>query len=271
MDINKNSTAKPATYTVRQVVDAMLSEGSIRTNTRTVDQLRSGSWDTEVTGVVTTMFPTIDLINKTIKAGANMIIAHETPFFNNNDQTDWLKDDEVFNYKMDLLNKHKIAIHRFHDNWHGHQPDGIIWGCLLKMGWDKYYDPKVRNMITLPEPMLLADIVKKAKQVMDIPSVRVVGDLKQPIRTVMFCLGFTGIGNISKTKPDLVMNGETSETQNVEEIRDGKTIGEKVNLLTLGHSVSEEPGMVWCAKWLEPKLPGLKITSIPSGNPFTFV
>ena len=265
------NNAKPATYTVRQVVDAMMSEGSIRTSPTTVDHLRSGSWEQEVTGVVTTMFPDLELINKTIKIGANMIIAHETPYFNNNDTTDWLKDDEVFNYKMELLNKHKIAIHRFHDSWHGHQPDGVIWGCLLKMGWDKYYDPNVRNMITLPQPMLLADIVKKAKKVMDIPSVRLTGDMNQPIKTVMFCLGFTGIGDISKTNPDLIMNGETSETSNLEEIRDGKTIGEKVNLLTLGHAVSEEPGMVWCADWLKPKLPGLKITSIPSGNPFQFI
>ncbi len=270
MERNRNTTAKLATYTVRQVVDAMLSENPTKIE-RTVDQLRSGSMDQEVTGVVTTMFPTLDLINETIKIGANMIIAHETPYFNNNDDTEWLKDDDVFKYKIELLNKHKIAIHRFHDHWHRHKPDGIIYGCLLKMGWEKYYNPEIGNMITLPTPILLEDIIKQAKKAMNIPSVRVVGDLKQPIKTVMFCLGFTGIGNISKTKPDLVMHGEAREIEHIEEIRDGKTIGEKVNLLTLGHSVSEEPGMVYCATWLAPKLPGLKITSIPSGNPFQFV
>ena len=34
----------------------------------------------EVTGIVTTMFPTIEVIERTAKAGANFIIAHETPF-----------------------------------------------------------------------------------------------------------------------------------------------------------------------------------------------
>jgi putative NIF3 family GTP cyclohydrolase 1 type 2 len=34
----------------------------------------------KVSGIVTTMFPTIEVIEKTAKVGANFIIAHETPF-----------------------------------------------------------------------------------------------------------------------------------------------------------------------------------------------
>src|SRR4051812_22880734 len=68
------SLAKPAGYTPKQIFDIMISETPNAPFARTVDQLRSGSPDQEVTGVVTTMFPTIEVINKTIKAGANMII-----------------------------------------------------------------------------------------------------------------------------------------------------------------------------------------------------
>jgi len=41
--------------------------------------------------------------------------------------------------------------------------------------------------------------------------------------------------------------------------------------LVLSHSVSEEAGMEYAAKWLQPKVPGVKITHIASTNPFTFL
>jgi hypothetical protein len=128
--------------TVKQVIDLILAQVPGAPFAKTVDKLRSGSMEQEVTGIVTTMFPTIEVIEKTAKAGANFIIAHETPFYNNEDETEWLQQDEAYHYKIDLLDKHKIAIWRFHDCWHAHKPDGIIMGNLVKLGWDKYYDAK---------------------------------------------------------------------------------------------------------------------------------
>ena len=127
--------SKPkASFTVQQVIDLILKEIPNARTQNTVDKIRSGTPDQDVTGIVTTMFPSIEVIEKTKKAGANFIIAHETPFYNNPDETDWLKDDDVYKYKIDLLNKYKIAIWRFHDNWHAHRPDGIAMGNLIKFG-----------------------------------------------------------------------------------------------------------------------------------------
>jgi len=268
-------TSVPATYTAKQVIDAFLSETPNAPYPRTVDQLRSGSLDQEVTGVVTTMFPTIDVINKTIKAGANFIVAHETPFFNNEDATDWLKDDDVYHYKMDLLNKNKIAIWRFHDQWHGHRPDGIAMGNLIKLGWEKQYDAATPRMITLPSPMPLGSIVSLVKKKLEIPQVRLVGDLKQPISTVYLAFGYMDskaqIAAIEKSKPDLILSGETREWETVERVRDGLAMGEKTTLMVLSHSVSEEAGMEYAATLFQPKLPGMKITHIASGTPFQYV
>ncbi|MEO8885947.1 MAG: Nif3-like dinuclear metal center hexameric protein, partial [Mucilaginibacter sp.] len=250
--------AKPAGYTPKQIFDIMISETPNAPFARTVDQLRSGSADQEVTGVVTTMFPTIEVINKTIKAGANMIIAHETPFYNNDDATDWLKDDAAFNYKMDLLNKNKIAIWRMHDHWHAHKPvDGIHMGTLIKLGWDKY-DLSVPRMVTLPQPMPLKDILVLVKKKLDIPQVRLIGDLNQPCSKIYLALGYMDsraqIAATKALKPDLILSGETREWENVERIRDGRAIGEKTALMVLSHSVSEEAGMEYAADWLRPKV-----------------
>src|SRR5690349_9539739 len=126
----------PESFTVKQVIDIILKEIPGAPFATTVDQLRSGSPDQAVSGIVTTMFPTIEVIEKTAKAGANFIIAHETPFYNNQDETDWLQQDDAYRYKVDLLNKHKIAVWRFHDYWHSHKPDGVTMGNLIKLGWE---------------------------------------------------------------------------------------------------------------------------------------
>ena len=94
-------------FTVQQVIDLILKEVPNARTQNTVDKIRSGSPDQEVTSIVTTMFPSIEVIEKTKKVGANFIIAHETPFYNNPDETEWLKDDDAYKYKVDLLNKYK--------------------------------------------------------------------------------------------------------------------------------------------------------------------
>lgn len=263
------------TYTVSQIIDLIMKEVPGAPFTTTVDQVRSGSADQHVTGIVTTMFPTIEVIEKTAKAGANFIIAHETPYYNNQDETDWLKEDDAYHYKIDLLNKYKIVIWRFHDHWHAHKPDGIIMGNLIKLGWDKHYDTNKPRLLTLPEPTSIKTIAKLAKDKLGISTVRVVGNLDQKCSTIYLAFGYMDskrqIAAIQEFKPDLILSGETREWETVERVRDGLLMGQKTSLLVLSHSVSEEAGMEYAATWLAKKVPGLKISHIASGNPFTFV
>ncbi len=267
--------SEPAALTVQQVIDLILKEIPNPRTQNTVDKIRSGSPDQVVTGIVTTMFPTIEVIEKTNKAGANFIIAHETPFYNNPDETDWLKDDDAYKYKVDLLNKYKIAVWRFHDNWHAHRPDGIAMGNLIKLGWEKYYNQQTPRLLTLPQPMTIKSIVDLAKKRLGISTVRVVGDLKQPCTTIYLAFGYMDpkaqIPIIQQMKPDLILSGETREWETVERVRDGLAMGQKTSLLVLSHSVSEEAGMNYAAQWLQPMVLGIKVTHIASNNPFTFL
>ena len=275
ISLASGSAIANASFTVKDVIDLIKKEVPNFNRPTTVDQLRSGSLEQQVTGIVTTMFPTIEVIEKTAKVGANFIIAHETPFYNNNDETDWLKDDDAYKYKVALLNKYKIAIWRFHDHWHAHKPDGIAMGNLIKFGWEKYYNPDTPRMITLPKPMTIQAIANLAKQKLGISMVRVVGNLKQPCSTIYLAFGYMDpraqIPVIQQSKPDLILSGETREWETVERVRDGLAMGQKTSLLVLSHSVSEEAGMEYLVTWLQPKVPGVKITNIPSNNPFKFV
>ena len=261
-------------FTVKQVIDIIMKEIPGAPFDRTVDKLISGSRDQEVKGIVTTMFPTIEVIKQTAKIGANFIIAHETPFYNNQDETGWLQQDDAYRYKIELLEKHKIAIWRFHDYWHAHKPDGIITGNLIKLGWEKYFDANNPRLLTLPQPMSIRSIATHTKERLGISSVRVVGDLDRNCRTIYLAFGYMGskrqIAAIQEYKPDLILSGETREWETVERVRDGLQIGYNTSLMVLSHAVSEEAGMEYAAKWLQPKVASINITHIASTNPFIF-
>jgi putative NIF3 family GTP cyclohydrolase 1 type 2 len=260
--------------TIRQVIDRILAGIPGAPFGETVDTVKTGNIDQPVKGIVTTMFATDAVIEKTIRLGANFIVAHEPTFYSHTDETDWLKDDTVFRFKKDLLDSHGIVVWRCHDYIHAHRPDGILMGVLTALGWLKFYNPGEPHLVTVPA-ISLGDIVKKAKKQLGIERMKAIGSLSQSCQRIVISPGAAGgraqIGQLRKYKPDLLIVGELNEWETSEYIRDARYQGEKMSLLVLGHSVSEEPGLQWMVAWLTPKVPGVKITHIPSGDPFSWV
>src|SRR5205085_3689747 len=103
----------------------------------TVDTIKAGNIDQQVSGIVTTMFATVDVIRQTAAIGANFIIAHEPTYYNHLDESKGLEQDPVYLQKLELLNKHQIVVWRFHDYLHSLQPDGVFMGVLEALGWEK--------------------------------------------------------------------------------------------------------------------------------------
>lgn len=259
-------------YTVGEIMDLFLKEVPGAPFPNTVDTLKSGSRDNEVSGIVTTMFATIPVIHAAISHGANFIIAHEPTFYNHLDNTDWLSNDEVFRYKMDLLNKNKITVWRNHDYIHTHRPDGVMHGVLEKLGWRQNVE-KDGRMIRIPATPL-NNIISHCKDKLGVSMVRYIGDLQESCSTILLMPGASGgqshIRGLGQYRPDLIIVGELQEWETAEYVRDARAAGKKLSLVVLGHSDSEEPGSVYLADWLKEKTPGVKVFHIPSGNPFMF-
>jgi putative NIF3 family GTP cyclohydrolase 1 type 2 len=256
--------------TVSQIIDRIISEVPGGKLTETVDTLKSGSGDQVVTGIVTTMFATVQVIKAAAKIKANFIIAHEPSFYNHLDNPDWVENNEVVKEKKELLEKSQIAIWRFHDYWHRIRPDGILHGVLAKTEW-LTYNPKEENVFQLPAQPL-GDIIRHLKESLRIPHLRYIGDNSANCSIVALLPGSGGgqnqLNTIIKNKADLLIVGESSEWETPEYIRDARALGKHVSLIVLGHAFSEEPGMEWLVQWLQPKVPGVKITHIPPGEPF---
>ncbi|HEY4288338.1 MAG TPA: Nif3-like dinuclear metal center hexameric protein [Puia sp.] len=260
--------------TIKQVIDNLQADIPGAPFPATVDTIKAGDWEQPVKGIVTTMFATDAVIEKTISLGANFIIAHEPTFYNHQDETDWLENDPVFKNKKELLNRNGIVVWRFHDGLHAHKPDGVRMGVMNALGWDKYYSADDPSLIEMPA-ISLQEMITQVKNKLGIKKLKYIGDPAQMCRRVVLSPGAAGgraqIGQLQKYRPDVFICGELNEWETSEYIRDARHDKQKVNLIVLGHSVSEEAGLQWLIPVLKEKAPGVKATHVPSGDPFMWM
>ncbi|HLK29537.1 MAG TPA: Nif3-like dinuclear metal center hexameric protein [Puia sp.] len=260
-------------YTVQDVIDIILKKIPGAPFSLTVDTIKSGSASNKVTGIVTTMFATVNVIKAAAKLNANFIIAHEPTFYNHEDDVNYVPNNDIVKHKQALLQEYNITVWRFHDYWHSYKPDGIGYGVLKKAGWLSYYE-EGKRIIKIPA-MNLQNLAAHLKSTLNIAHVRVIGNMSQSCERIALMPGAAGgqahISIVEKEKPDVLVVGEVHEWETAEYIRDSLALGGKTSLIVLGHSQSEEPGMEYLVEWLQPKTPGLKITHIASNNPFEWV
>lgn len=270
---NKLNTSK-SEITVGQLIDQFISEVPGGKLKETVDTLKSGTLDTPVKGIVTTMFATVEVIKKTIAMGANFIIAHEPTFYSHQDKTDWLEKDPTYEYKKNLLKDNNITVWRCHDYIHRMTPDPVTMGVLKKMGWEDKMINKNPNLIQLSS-QTLKDIIFSLKSKMGVDELRYIGSLTEQTNKILFIPGAAGsithIAALKMYKPDVLICGEVEEWTTVEYIRDTRSRGESVSLILLGHIASEEPSASFMLDWIRERFPAITSKHIPAGNSLSFL
>ncbi|SFE46320.1 Putative GTP cyclohydrolase 1 type 2, NIF3 family [Chitinophaga sp. CF118] len=260
--------------TVGEIIDLFKKEVPHVMGADTVDTLKAGDRDIVVTGIVTTMFATIEVIRKAIALEANFIIAHEPTFYNHHDETKWLENDEVYRYKADLLKQYNIAVWRNHDYIHSTKPDGVTDGLAEQLEWKKYQEAN-QVIYNLPAGLTLKALINHLKTKLHVQTVRYIGNLDQLCKKILFLPGAPGgttqIKTTSKMKPDVLVCGEISEWETAEYVRDARAKGQQLSLVVVGHIASEEPGSAFMAQWLKNKFPEIKTSHVPAGNSLSFL
>ena len=82
------------------------------------DTFKFGGPETVVTGIATTAFVTLEVIERAAAAGLNMIIPHEATFWNDRDDIAMVSGDPLYAAKVELMKKHDIVVFRIHDHMH---------------------------------------------------------------------------------------------------------------------------------------------------------
>jgi len=264
---------------VKEIVNLILTNCNIPLLEKTCDRLMAGSWNSEVTGIVTTFMATVDVIQESIARGANLIITHEPTYFTGADQTDWLAEDDVFLLKQKLITENKLNIWRFHDHMHITKPDKIYVGLNKELNWDQYNIPGKPHCYVLPATTV-EELSTFLKGKLDVKAVQIVGKKDAKIERVGFLVGGGSLGLGSEQMPmelmrnenlDVVICGEILEWTLCAYVRDASQLGLNKNMIILGHNRTEEVGMKYLPEWLATLVPNIDISFVEAGEPFEYV
>lgn len=235
---------------------------------KTVDVIKAGDPQTRVTGIVTTMFATMDVLKKAVEMNCNLIIAHEPVFYNHLDETKQFLNDPVYLEKKKYIDDNKLVIWRFHDYIHRLKPDAIDHGMAKKLGWESFSPDKEYNMFRLPETTL-RELLVELKRIFPKNAFNIVGDPDMRLSKVAFSAGAPGstlhIRLLEDASVDVVLAGEVPQWETYEYARDAVSQNRKKAIVFLGHVTSEEPGMEYCAEWLKGFVKDLPVFFVASG------
>lgn len=238
---------------------------------QTVDTLKAGDPNTEVTGIVMTFMPTMRVLEEARSLGANLIIAHEGLYYSHHDTFEAsMQEDPVYQAKKAFIAESGLAVFRFHDYCHHYQPDSITEGLVRALGWENYVlacEPAY-SVVEVP-PQTLTEIAEHVKARLGTAYVRAAGHPDTVCRRIGVFVGYRGGGSLAipafeKHNLDLVLYGEGPEWETPEYVRDAVHIGQAKGVIALGHAESEQAGMRLLAERLQQQFPQVPVHFVPN-------
>lgn len=235
------------------------------------DTFKFGGPETQVTGIATTAFASMEVITEAAAAGLNMIIPHEVTYWNDRDDQTIVNADPTYAEKIALMRKHNIVVFRIHDHMHAQRPDFTYVGTTRDVGLDARYETAPgSHRFVIPETTLgaLAAMVKKNS---GSRALRVVGDPNARVSRIQVGVGYASPGN-NNPEVDVVITGEQQESDgtldNLAYVNDAAALGLNKGLIALGHVISEEAGMLEMAEWIRSFVPEVPVRLVKAKEPF---
>jgi len=260
-----------APLTAAEAIKRIIAATGATPPPNTVDTIKAGDPNTIVTGIATTFLDTYQVLDKAVADNKNLIVTHEPTFYNHPDDMTVLGDDAVQAQKLAYIKEHHLVVWRFHDTWHLRQPDGILEGVINEFGWKPYQSTTDPHLFTLP-PTTVAQLAATLRAKAGSHIMRVIGDPNMQVTQVALLPGAAGLTRqvklLERDDVQVLVAGESAEWEGVEYARDAGAQGRHKALILLGHEVSEEAGMRYCAEWLKSVLPGVSIEYIRAGEPY---
>lgn len=258
--------------TARELLDKIKAATGQTVGPDTVDTIKAGDPETEVTGIATTFMDTMDVLQRAAAAGKNLIITHEPTFYNHLDRTADYANDPVYLAKAKFIRDHHMVVFRFHDLWHKRRPDGILAGMVTALQWGKYQSPENPQRFVMPA-MTLEKFAADTRDRLHIRTMRIIGRPDLQVRKVALLPGAAGspsqIRAFQAADTDVLVIGETREWETVPYVQDAVAQGVPKALIILGHVPSEEQGMNECARWIKTFIKDVPVEFVPATEAFT--
>lgn len=254
-------------------------------NTR--DQILYGQsfLDNDCTGIVTTIWASVDIIEKAHELGANLIVCHEALFWNHGDHQEWLEQEKIDTYlrKRELLDRYQITVWRNHDYAHsgigidGTDVDAIFYGFAIVLGWENYIigDKSLPLLFEIPETTA-EDLSRYLIDKLNLNGVRLIGNKQTTIKKVKIPFHIFGDANeditqIDKEEIDAILPLEMVDYSLAEYIKDASLLGKNKVAILMGHFNIEEPGMAYMAEYIKKYLKyGIPVYYIQAGDTYDY-
>lgn len=236
------------------------------------DTFKSGGPETPVTGVATTVFASLDVIQRAVAAGLNMIIPHEVTYWNDRDDRSLVSADPLlYQQKLAYLAAHNVVVFRTHDSMHDQRPDFTYVGSARALGLDAQYETAPgSHRFTLPETTLGA-LAASVQRRIGARALRVVGDPAARVSRIQLGVGYATPA-VNAADVDVVISGEQQEVDGLldspEYVLDAAAFGIPKGWIMLGHAVSEEAGMLEMTQWITGLVPEVPVRLVKAGEPF---
>ncbi len=259
--------------TARQVIERIQAHVGVPWRGQTVDTFKAGDPDTRVTGIATTMMATYDVLVRAAASGKNLIITHEPTFYSHLDKTEVFEKehDPVWAEKERFIKEHNLVVWRFHDYWHRMKPDGIMFGVVRTLEWQKFQNASDPSLFVMPE-ITVGQLADQMKQRLGIHVLRYVANPEMKITKVALAPGASGPELhrklLQRDDVEVLAIGEVPEWETIEYVSDAVSQGKKKALILLGHIPSEQPGMDYCAEWLKTFVSEVPVEFVGTKEPF---
>jgi putative NIF3 family GTP cyclohydrolase 1 type 2 len=260
------------TITAGEVVNRMKANlGVLWRETTYRDTFKFGGPDTQVTGIATTVFVSLGMLQRAVKAGLNMIIPHEDTYWNDRDDVSIVDRDPLYSTKVDFMTKHNIVIFRMHDHMHAQRPDFTYVGSARALGLESRYETAPEShRFTIPETTLGA-LASDFQKRLGANALRVVGHPQAKVSRIQLGVGYA-TPPVNSPDVDVVVSGELQETDGIldspEYVLDAMALGIPKGWIMLGHAVSEEQGMLEMADWIKSFTSEMPVQLVKAGEPF---
>jgi putative NIF3 family GTP cyclohydrolase 1 type 2 len=271
LSLSGQGTSNASDNSAAGIINLIIKNTGAAEIPNTVDVIKEGNPETQVKGIITCMFATMDVLRQAAEKNYNLIIAHEPLYYNHTDATQQFRNDPVFLEKQRFIKEHNLVIWRFHDYIHRMNPDGIETGMVTKLGWKNYVVNGNSSQFLLPETDLNGLLVT-LKRVFPKNSFYVVGKPEMKLSKVRLSAGAPGSINhirlLEDKNVDVVIAGESPQWETYEYMRDAVAQGRNKAIVFIGHINSEEAGMEYCSIWMKGFIKNIPVTFIESGSSF---
>lgn len=234
----------------------------------TCDTFKSGDPDTVVEAIAVSWMSTTKALKEAHARGCNVFITHEPTFYSHMDDDPAFNGDRCTQEKRAFLKETGMVVYRCHDVWDQMPAWGIQdrWARHLGLGIEPVTRERFMRVYRIEETTagVFGRRVAEMTRAFGQETVLLIGELDQKVARVAVGTGaITSVREYHRMGADLGIITELTWWRDAAWARD---MG--MPALVVDHTVSEEPGMIGLAEYLQGIYRDVRVEYISTNCPY---